>query len=88
MDFLLAEREVVEAMVEPAGLPTRTEIDEVHRSLYELKRRLRLLEKAAAKAAAEPEQPARRQSRRASTPAARRKPAARKPARRKSGETK
>ena len=32
MDFLLAEREMVEALVEPAGLPTRTEIDEVHRS--------------------------------------------------------
>lgn len=47
MDFLLAEREVVEALVEPAGLPTRTEIDEVHRSVQELKRRVRTLEKAA-----------------------------------------
>jgi hypothetical protein len=83
---------VVEAMVEPAGLPTRTEIDEVHRSLYELKRRLRLLEKASARAAAEPEQPpagAAKPAREASArkPAAR-KPAARRPARRKSGETK
>ena len=41
MDFLLAEREMVESMVEPAGLPTRTEIDEVHRSVQELKRRVR-----------------------------------------------
>lgn len=49
MDFLLAEREVVEALVEPAGLPTRTEIDEVHRSVQELKRRVRTLEKAAAR---------------------------------------
>lgn len=92
MDFLLAEREVVEAMVEPAGLPTRTEIDEVHRSLYELKRRLRLLEKSAAKAAAEPERPvaqAAKPARKATTrkPAAG-KAAARKPARRKRGETK
>jgi polyhydroxyalkanoate synthase subunit PhaE len=45
MDFLLAQREVVEKVVEPAGLPTRTEIDEVHRSIHELKRRLRRLER-------------------------------------------
>jgi hypothetical protein len=48
MDFLLGERELVESMVEPAGLPTRTEIDEVHRSVQELKRRGRSLEKATA----------------------------------------
>ena len=52
MDFLLAEREMIESMVEPAGLPTRTEIDEVHHSVQELKRRVRALEKASA--AAEP----------------------------------
>ena len=40
-EFPLAEREMVEALVEPAGLPTRTEIDEVHRSVQELKRRVR-----------------------------------------------
>jgi hypothetical protein len=73
-------------MVEPAGLPTRTEIDEVHRSLYELKRRLRALEKAGAKAEGEPEQPADKATKPARKPAAR-KPAARKPARRKRGET-
>jgi hypothetical protein len=49
MDFLLAERGMVEALVEPAGLPTRTELDEVHRSVQELKRRVRTLEKAAAR---------------------------------------
>lgn len=48
MDFLLAERELVEGLVEPAGLPTRTELDEVHRSVQELKRRVRTLERAAA----------------------------------------
>jgi hypothetical protein len=48
MDFMLAEREFVETLVEPAGLPTRTEIDEVHRSVYELKRRVRTLERASA----------------------------------------
>jgi hypothetical protein len=57
MDFLLAERELVEGFVEPAGLPTRTEIDEVHRSVQALKRRVRLLEKAAAPEAP-PEPPA------------------------------
>jgi polyhydroxyalkanoate synthase subunit PhaE len=48
MDFMLAEREYVEALVEPAGLPTRTEMDEVHRSVYELKRRVKALERASA----------------------------------------
>ena len=50
MDFLLAEREFVEALVEPAGLPTRTEIDEIHQTVQDLKRRVRALEKAAATA--------------------------------------
>ena len=69
MAFLLAEREVVESMVEPAGLPTRSEIDEVHHSVQELKRRVRALEKAGA--AAEPRQ----------RPASPRRTAAPKPAR-------
>jgi hypothetical protein len=53
MDFLLAQREMVEDLVGPAGLPTRTELDEVHRSVHELKRRLRALEKAAAQEASD-----------------------------------
>jgi hypothetical protein len=48
MDFMLAERELVESLVEPVGLPTRSEIDEVHRNVHELKRRVRSLEKALA----------------------------------------
>jgi len=52
MDFLLAEREFVEALVEPAGLPTRTEIDEIHQTVQDLKRKVRALEKAAANQAA------------------------------------
>ena len=48
MDFLLGERALIEGLVEPAGLPTRSEIDEVHRSVQELKRRVRALEKAKA----------------------------------------
>jgi hypothetical protein len=46
MDFLLAERELVEVLVEPAGLPTRSEIDELHRTVHRLKRQVRALEKA------------------------------------------
>jgi hypothetical protein len=59
---------MVESLVEPAGLPTRSEIDEVHHSVLDLKRRVRALEKAAKvepavpQAAATPaRKPARRQ---------------------------
>ena len=70
MDFLLAERKMVESFAEPAGVPTRSEIDEVHRSVLELKRRMRALEKAAKNGPAElppaappARKPARRQQR-------------------------
>ena len=60
MDFLLGERALIEGLVEPAGLPTRSEIDEVHRSVQELKRRVRALEKAKAapRAGGKPRRPA------------------------------
>ena len=45
MEFLLAERKLVEQLVEPAGLPTRTEMDELHNTVQTLKRRVRALEK-------------------------------------------
>ena len=48
MDFLLAERKLVEQLVEPAGLPTRTEIDELHNTVHTLKRRVRALETGSA----------------------------------------
>lgn len=48
LDFMLAERDFVEGLVEPAGLPTRTEIDEVHRAVHDLKRRVKALERASA----------------------------------------
>ena len=44
MEFLLAERKLVEQLVEPAGLPTRTEMDELHNTVQILKRRVRALE--------------------------------------------
>ena len=46
MDFLLAERKLVEELVEPAGLPTRSELDELHKTVQTLKRRVRALERA------------------------------------------
>jgi len=45
MDFLLAERKLVEQLVEPAGLPTRSEMDELHKTVQTLKRRVRVLER-------------------------------------------
>lgn len=49
MEYLLAQREAVESAAEPAGLPTRTEIDDVHRTIHDLKRRLRTVERATAR---------------------------------------
>jgi len=57
MEFLLAEREFFEKLVEPAGLPTRTEIDELHRSVWQLKHRIRELERSRAP---QPDAPRRR----------------------------
>jgi polyhydroxyalkanoate synthase subunit PhaE len=57
MNFMLIQREFVEWLVEPAGLPTRSEMDEVHHSIHQLKRRLRALEKAAAAQPIQPVQP-------------------------------
>ena len=42
----LQEREIVEAFCEMQQIPTRTEMDEVQREVYELRRRLRALEKS------------------------------------------
>jgi hypothetical protein len=50
MDFIISERRFVEGLVEPAGLPTRSEIDEVHHALHELKRRVKALEKSSSRA--------------------------------------
>ncbi len=48
IDYLLAEREVFELLVAPAGLPTRSEVDELHLTVQKLKRRIRVLERAGA----------------------------------------
>ena len=47
----LQEREISEAFCEMQQMPTRTEMDEVQREVYELRRRLRALEKGGATAA-------------------------------------
>jgi hypothetical protein len=46
-DYRLAEREVAEAWCELQHLPTRTEIDEMQKTIYELKRELRALTRRA-----------------------------------------
>ena len=48
----LQEREVAEAFCEMQQMPTRTEMDEVQREVYEMRRRLRALEKSGRSAAA------------------------------------
>jgi polyhydroxyalkanoate synthesis regulator phasin len=45
LDFILVEREFVENLVKPIGLPTRSEIDEVHRNVHELKKQVKALQK-------------------------------------------
>jgi polyhydroxyalkanoate synthesis regulator phasin len=47
----LQEREIAEAFCEMQQTPTRTEMDEVQREVYELRRRLRALERSAIAAA-------------------------------------
>ena len=44
-ELKLAQREVVEAWADQFDLPTRTELDDVHRSVTELRRELRLLQR-------------------------------------------
>jgi class III poly(R)-hydroxyalkanoic acid synthase PhaE subunit len=56
------EREIVEAQAEALGLPTRTEMDDVHRTLQEVKRELRALKRQLeAEAAGKEEAPRRPQ---------------------------
>jgi polyhydroxyalkanoate synthesis regulator phasin len=50
-DYRLAEQEIAEAFCEMHHIPTRTEMDEVQRSVTELKRELRALQRKAASAA-------------------------------------
>jgi polyhydroxyalkanoate synthase subunit PhaE len=60
-DYRLAEREIAEAYCEMHHLPTRSEMDEVQRTVYQLRRDLRLLLRKLDKAdgARSPEKPPR-----------------------------
>ena len=55
----LQEREIAEAFCEMQQTPTRTEMDEVQREVYELRRRLRALERAGIAEAVPPAAPPR-----------------------------
>ncbi len=45
MKYRLHEREVYETFAQMSNIPTRTEVDEAHRNIYELRRELRALKK-------------------------------------------
>ncbi len=45
MKYRLHEREVYETFAQLSNIPTRTEVDEAHRNIYELRRELRALKK-------------------------------------------
>ncbi|WP_231376665.1 poly(R)-hydroxyalkanoic acid synthase subunit PhaE [Mycobacterium sp. 141] len=45
LDFIRVEREFIENLVKPIGLPTRSEIDEVHLNVHELKKQVKALQK-------------------------------------------
>lgn len=45
MNYRLREREIYETFAEVSNIPTRTEVDEAHRNIYELRREVRALKK-------------------------------------------
>jgi hypothetical protein len=53
-EYRLAEREIAEAFCEMHHIPTRTEVDELQQALAALKREIRALKRAPAKAKAKP----------------------------------
>ena len=67
-DLRLAQRELAEFYSETYGYPTRAELDDVHRTVTELRRELRALkrERRGAQAPSAPAAPARPASKRAS----------------------
>jgi class III poly(R)-hydroxyalkanoic acid synthase PhaE subunit len=71
MKFRIEQRQVVEMFLETLGMPTRSELDDAYRSLYEVRKEVKALKKALA--ASQTPKPA------AQKPAAQ-KPAAQKPA--------
>jgi class III poly(R)-hydroxyalkanoic acid synthase PhaE subunit len=56
VEYRIKERELVEVWCETHSIPTRTEVDDLHRTVYGLNRRVRDLEKRLAEAEARPKQ--------------------------------
>jgi class III poly(R)-hydroxyalkanoic acid synthase PhaE subunit len=48
MKLSLDQQQVIEVFLKMNNLPTRTEVDEIHRSIYELKKEVKSLKKALA----------------------------------------
>jgi class III poly(R)-hydroxyalkanoic acid synthase PhaE subunit len=48
MKLWLDQQQVIEVFLKMNNLPTRTEVDEIHRSIYELKKEVKSLKKALA----------------------------------------
>jgi class III poly(R)-hydroxyalkanoic acid synthase PhaE subunit len=48
MDYRVQEREIIEVFLNLYDLPTRSELDETHRRLYELRKEVKTLKKAIA----------------------------------------
>jgi hypothetical protein len=46
MKFRIEQRQVVEMVLETLGMPTRTELDDAYRSLYEVRKEVKALKKA------------------------------------------
>jgi polyhydroxyalkanoate synthesis regulator phasin len=61
MRFKIEQRQVTEMLMETLGMPTRTELDDAYRSLYELRREVKALKKALqAKEAPKQKEPAKK----------------------------
>jgi class III poly(R)-hydroxyalkanoic acid synthase PhaE subunit len=56
MEYRLHEREIIEEFLKIYDLPTRSELDEAHRRIYELRREVKVLKKAVAQLSAAPRQ--------------------------------
>jgi hypothetical protein len=68
-DYRLQERKIAEAWCDALHIPTRTEMDEMQRTVTELKRQLRALRRSAAPLPAAPEAPTASASARTRAPA-------------------
>ncbi|WP_321945313.1 poly(R)-hydroxyalkanoic acid synthase subunit PhaE [Paraburkholderia sp. J10-1] len=71
-DYRLQEREIAESWCEAYHVPTRTEVDEIQRTVTELRRQVRLLQRQSASRAEDPPASAPKPSRRPRAAAAKR----------------